>query len=708
MVILNNSKSQYNKQEVAEIPLIVFLRLLIAGIFLFTFYGGLYGQTPIDPVVSQGIIPDDFLLRPQEKSKLLYRNIEQDTIRWVRKRQEEFYRYAPLVTDYIYRSGEVYFNNELNDYVNRIAGYLLRDHPELKEELSFYIIRDPDFNAFATSEGKIFIHIGLLAQVENEAQLAYVMAHEIAHVIKGHALDAYIERGRAGQGREEYRKLSYDQRILAVRNYSREQELEADREAMQGFMLNSEYAADQCSEVLLHMLQTLVPGRSQQDIIDFLESETLPLTAFSIPETVDSFAIEEFYSDSLSTHPNIGSRRSGLDSILQSGAIGGDAHYIVSEEEFYAVRNKAALELAHIYLQSTDYMRAILHSRSLLSNQQEREFAGMIRGVALAQLADYKTHDDYFYLRERIEGVPGPIGKLRRLFDEMSDTALCAFALVYNSRLKEEFPGNLLIDSLIGRIVHNLVATLGVDRQAAEALVALPDNFSGQALALCINDPKIRNHFRQEEEACRKEKQYKEELIRNDALRKQIAKENKIIRKRGFALGIDRIVIVNPQVVFANLHYDKEEELEKAEDIRYELISLLRSTAADTDLELQLLDIKSMTDDGVEAYNDYCMLSGWFNEKCLHYSDEYVPYSSLYVQEMADRYGTKYFAWTGIVQVNDESVKSRISRLEFYLFDITTGQVLLKQAEWIGTGNAGAASTRILEQVKNRRLSLCF
>src|SRR6516225_4579169 len=45
---------------------------------------------------------------------------------------------------------------------------------------------DPTINAFALPCGHMFIHTGLLKAVENEAQLAGVMGHEMSHVILRH------------------------------------------------------------------------------------------------------------------------------------------------------------------------------------------------------------------------------------------------------------------------------------------------------------------------------------------------------------------------------------------------------------------------------------------------------------------------------------------------------------------------------------------
>jgi beta-barrel assembly-enhancing protease len=53
---------------------------------------------------------------------------------------------------------------------------------------SVHVIINPSLNAFAYPTGAIYLHSGLLARLENEAQLATVLAHEIAHIVHRHAI----------------------------------------------------------------------------------------------------------------------------------------------------------------------------------------------------------------------------------------------------------------------------------------------------------------------------------------------------------------------------------------------------------------------------------------------------------------------------------------------------------------------------------------
>src|SRR5260370_13238535 len=79
-------------------------------------------------------------------------------------------------------------NQFLQDYVNRV-GQRLAQQPEAREsgfQFRFTVLNDPQVNAFALPGGPMFIYTGLLKTVDNEGELAGVMAHEMSHVILRH------------------------------------------------------------------------------------------------------------------------------------------------------------------------------------------------------------------------------------------------------------------------------------------------------------------------------------------------------------------------------------------------------------------------------------------------------------------------------------------------------------------------------------------
>jgi len=74
----------------------------------------------------------------------------------------------------------------INEYVNRIGQNLVRNS-DAKVPFTIKVIDSDDINAFALPGGFFYVNTGLILAADGEAELAGVMAHEIAHVAARHA-----------------------------------------------------------------------------------------------------------------------------------------------------------------------------------------------------------------------------------------------------------------------------------------------------------------------------------------------------------------------------------------------------------------------------------------------------------------------------------------------------------------------------------------
>jgi predicted Zn-dependent protease len=76
----------------------------------------------------------------------------------------------------------------LTEYVTRVGNRLVgaQEARDSGFPFTFEVVADPSINAFALPGGPMFINTGLLKAVDNEAQLAGVMGHEMSHVILRH------------------------------------------------------------------------------------------------------------------------------------------------------------------------------------------------------------------------------------------------------------------------------------------------------------------------------------------------------------------------------------------------------------------------------------------------------------------------------------------------------------------------------------------
>jgi beta-barrel assembly-enhancing protease len=86
-------------------------------------------------------------------------------------------------------------NKKLNDYIKQIGNLILTQSKNVPFEFHFYIVNSNAINAFATPGGYIYINKGLINVVENEGELAGVIAHEIGHA-NGRHLASLIEKSQ--------------------------------------------------------------------------------------------------------------------------------------------------------------------------------------------------------------------------------------------------------------------------------------------------------------------------------------------------------------------------------------------------------------------------------------------------------------------------------------------------------------------------------
>jgi predicted Zn-dependent protease len=83
------------------------------------------------------------------------------------------------------RQSKIINDPVVSEYVNRVGQNLVRNS-DAKVPFTIKVIEDPTVNAFALPGGFFFVDSGLILKADTEAELAGVMAHEIAHVAARH------------------------------------------------------------------------------------------------------------------------------------------------------------------------------------------------------------------------------------------------------------------------------------------------------------------------------------------------------------------------------------------------------------------------------------------------------------------------------------------------------------------------------------------
>jgi predicted Zn-dependent protease len=128
----------------------------------------------------------------------------------------------------------------LQKYVNQVGRWVANQSERADLPWHFGVIESEDINAFAAPGGYVIITKGLYRKLENEAQLAGVLSHEIAHVVRSHHLkilqkSQLLDLGAGLLGKQIGKDNQVIQKVIGsgaeicARSLDKNAEFEADR-----------------------------------------------------------------------------------------------------------------------------------------------------------------------------------------------------------------------------------------------------------------------------------------------------------------------------------------------------------------------------------------------------------------------------------------------------------------------------------------------
>ncbi len=180
---------------------------------------------------------------------------------------------APLVDD-----------AALQRYVNNVGMWIALQSERPNLDWRFGVLEDDTINAFAAPSGYVFITKALFRVLRNEAELAGVLAHEIAHVVAKHHVEAMVKQDRLSVLAETAQGVSGEDswigdaavaasKKIYTSGLDKSVEFEADR---MGVVLAARAGYDAFG--LLHTLMTLDGAGSDSEFLSYFLS-THPATS---------------------------------------------------------------------------------------------------------------------------------------------------------------------------------------------------------------------------------------------------------------------------------------------------------------------------------------------------------------------------------------------------------------------------------------------
>jgi len=247
---------------------------------------------------------------------------EDERLLWQRVKKEQ---------DVIDNSGFLYDDAELDNYLNRIVAKLQAHSIAPDFQIQIKILKDPNLNAFAYPNGVIYIHTGILARMDNEAQLAALISHEMTHCTHRHSLRII----RSIKDRPAYIAAVQDTlaRISAVQDVARLLGATGSMAAVSGYNRELENEADQVGLDLM--------AKANYD-----SSEALKLFEY-LKQEIETEEIEEPFF--FGTHPNVRQRIANVNKWL---ADNNNAKHTVAKNsaEFHARLQRVVLTNARLDL----------------------------------------------------------------------------------------------------------------------------------------------------------------------------------------------------------------------------------------------------------------------------------------------------------------------------------------------------------------------
>ena len=176
---------------------------------------------------------------------------------------------ADLLDFRLERDGLVLADESANAYLRRVGQSLIPRELVLERvSWRFRALRDPQPNAFALPNGSIYLTTGLMTLIDNESQLAAIIAHELTHVMRRHtylhnrsnrkkfltmnvmsAVGAYAPLSVVGAVITAVTTVAPLIMMATIYGYSRDLEREADFKGMD-MMISAEYSPEEMLSVI--------------------------------------------------------------------------------------------------------------------------------------------------------------------------------------------------------------------------------------------------------------------------------------------------------------------------------------------------------------------------------------------------------------------------------------------------------------------------
>ncbi|MCC5917690.1 MAG: M48 family metallopeptidase [Cryomorphaceae bacterium] len=699
------------RQSAANRKFILMLKNYLLIIVLLFFTEVINAQrTDYEPLKAIGPIPSVITELYTPKYLNATKSIQDDLKRKQRKLENDFHKRNQYFLDELLTSGEILYGDPITNYVQKVVDYLLQNYGETNKNFRVLTVRSPLFNAAATEEGILLVNHGLIAQVENEAQLAFILAHEIIHTEENHSIDGYIQKIKIEKNESSYRNQSSDKKLLALSTYSKAREYEADGEGFKRLYAKTNYDYEEALRLLDVMLYSYLPFDEKPIDPTFLNTPYFRLDSSFFPTTVNSITAYEDYDDSKSTHPNIKARREALEKIISTYPKGGKKWFIVDENAFHNVQELARFENSSNFLRNRNYPEAVYNSFLLLQKHPDNKYLRRNIGMALHTFSTYKNNQNTSFMVDAAK-IEGNKHSVYTLFDRLTDKSASILAVHYNFANHKLYPDDPFLKwifekSLTELIYFHEITDEDFETEGLEAVeieeedTEFEEDMERSGRSGKVSKLRKTKRLQQDQYSYafveafadidfksiwdQKIKEFEEHKNQTDYLswkekrvfgKKPEGFYKKSYRKKKESVKIEKVVVVTPKLLrFKEKPFKKDEVdimFEKTDQHLQSIREALPDYLKQVNIESEILDYKMLDETDIDKFNDLMIVKDWMKEYWAHPQPENMVSNSYQVDAFIEKYGTQYIMFTGVISRKSPGVnkfKTLIYGLPFSLF----------------------------------------
>lgn len=664
------------------------VKTLAGFLFAITFPILSFAQDTLSlPLQSEGPIPDIFVSTSASKYELQLKDAQSSSSDLSIETQKQFYLETNFGLDQLLRSGLVTYGDEISEYLESIADIILADDPYLRSQLRFFTIYNPFPNAFATQRGTIYVNSGLLARLKTEAQIAFILCHEIAHFQEDHSLTRYVEYADNLWQNQSYRRATNQEKLLIRNNFSQQQELDADSIGYALFQ-QSPYGAESVAEVFdvldkaeevpgfvylsLGWLTSRAFNQAEIDSLLFKNarngnaSET-PATYVSpagdqeirkvkvLNQTLDTEIDDSIEDDDdeehdEGTHPSPQKRKAlFLAWVEEFGADPDKAAFVQSPGRFLHIQKLARLETISAFLYKSLPMDAIMTIRWLESEGEDTEYLEKYKILALSQLVRIRLEKS---LAKPVQEIPSKFKKRMTWAKELRRGKVRLLLAVTTSYLYDAFEADTVdkawIRPHLASLVREVESYVYNSNRESSYLQKLLDTYS----ELSLFDKMYREaeiHNRDQEEW--------EEFLDSDEGEEQIDKWTKQYRKKGYRLGVDSLLVFSPEFVrIRSTRRSQKMFWIQSEQLQITLNEDLKALGSESSYYTEILDPQNFNAaTSSTTYNESIQIQRWIDQILEQDNEDFVPYNQKEVESILLNRGIEHVAITGAYSINNPS-----------------------------------------------------